>query len=80
MPETAVERRGSIRRNVRPGGRRATDRRAARATTPECPNCRRAGAAVLAGEAEGGWWFVCEICDHLWDQRTTVGAGEYMHA
>jgi hypothetical protein len=27
--------------------------------------------ASLAGEADGGWWFVCMACDHLWDQRWT---------
>jgi hypothetical protein len=29
--------------------------------------------ARLAGEAEGGWRFVCLACDHLWDQRQ-IGA------
>ena len=38
-------------------------------SVPACPICRKAGVALLAGEAEGGWWFVCLACDHLWDQR-----------
>ena len=21
------------------------------------------------GEADGGWWFVCGDCDHLWNER-----------
>jgi hypothetical protein len=21
------------------------------------------------GEADGGWWFVCGHCDHLWNER-----------
>jgi hypothetical protein len=25
--------------------------------------------ASPAGESDGGWWFVCLACDHLWDQR-----------
>jgi hypothetical protein len=24
---------------------------------------------MLAGESDGGWWFVCAACDHLWDER-----------
>jgi hypothetical protein len=24
---------------------------------------------VLVAETEGGWWFLCENCDHVWDQR-----------
>ena len=69
MEEAAVDRRTSTRRTIRGGGRRATDPPAAGIKLPDCPRCRRAGSAMLAGEAEGGWWFVCLGCDHLWDQR-----------
>ena len=69
MKESVVDRRTSTRRAGRAGGRRATDVPAAGTALPDCPKCRRAGIAMLAGEAEGGWWFVCFGCDHLWDQR-----------
>ena len=69
MEETTVDRRTSARRTIRGGGRRATDAPAAGVALPDCPMCQRPGIAMLAGEAEGGWWFVCLGCDHLWDQR-----------
>src|SRR5262245_60812619 len=68
MEPITVDRRISTRRHGRRGGRRATDQPASSTTTPLCPRCRQ-DATVLAGEAEGGWWFVCESCDCLWDQR-----------
>ena len=43
-------------------------------SVPACPICRKTGVALLAGEAEGGWWFVCLACDHLWDQRQIASA------
>jgi hypothetical protein len=27
---------------------------------------------VQAGESDGGWWFVCDACDNIWDQRQFV--------
>jgi hypothetical protein len=64
-----VERRTFTRRAWCRGGRRATDAQIGGASLPVCPNCCKSGAALLAGEAEGGWWFVCLACDHLWDER-----------
>jgi hypothetical protein len=69
MLEIATECRQSNRRSVRGGGRRATDSAVTPSDLPTCPACRRPGVASLAGESEGGWWFVCLACDHLWDQR-----------
>jgi hypothetical protein len=60
------------RRFGREGGRRMDDRPERHAHSPHCPACRRSGTALQAGEAEGGWWFVCVVCDHLWDQRSQV--------
>jgi hypothetical protein len=37
--------------------------------SPACPACCKSGVALLAGESDGGWWFVCLDCDALWDQR-----------
>lgn len=72
MLEIAADRRTSNRRSSRGGGRRAIDPPVGPAGVPMCPTCRKAGVASLAGEAEGGWWFVCLVCDHLWDQRQTA--------
>jgi hypothetical protein len=63
------KRRLTDRRSSRGGGRRATDSPTRASEVPACPTCRQPGVAVLAGESEGGWWFVCLSCDHLWDQR-----------
>ena len=35
---------------------------------PSCPSCG-GSATIEAGSAEGGWWFVCNDCDRLWDER-----------
>ena len=69
MLKVSTERRLSNRRTGRAGGRRTTDPPDMSADTPECPRCRRPGVASLAGESEGGWWYVCLACDHLWDRR-----------
>jgi hypothetical protein len=69
MLEAATDRRVSDRRSVRGGGRRASDPPNAPSDLPACPACRTPGVALLAGESDGGWWFVCLACDHLWDQR-----------
>ena len=68
MPHVTVDRRISSRRTGRQGGRRATDQPITSTTTPVCSRCGHS-AAILAGEAEGGWWFVCDACDHMWNQR-----------
>jgi hypothetical protein len=41
--------------------------------TPACPNCTKRSTARLAGESDGGWWFVCLVCDFMWDQRQCIG-------
>lgn len=69
MPMIETDRRTIARRGFRAGGRRTTDGSAALESLPICPACKTSGVALLAGEAEGGWWFVCLACDHLWDQR-----------
>jgi hypothetical protein len=69
MLDIATERRLSTRRSYRGGGRRAIDLQDSSADTPTCPRCRKPGVASLAGESDGGWWFVCLACDHLWDRR-----------
>ena len=69
MLDTPIERRASDRRASRGGGRRTTDPKSRPFDPPVCPMCRTAGMASLAGESEGGWWFVCLSCDYLWDQR-----------
>jgi hypothetical protein len=68
MLQIPSERRASDRRSTC-GGRRATDLASRILELPPCPMCRESGAAELAGESDGGWWFVCLACDHLWDQR-----------
>ena len=82
MPEIVIDRRISNRRSFRAGGRRATDAPVATSAVPACPACRMAGVALFAGESEGGWWFVCDACDHLWDQRQRIAspAGERLTA
>ena len=74
MQQIIADRRTWDRRCSRAGGRRMTDQPLSSPSSPVCPNCQQNGVAVLAGEAEGGWWFVCLDCDHLWDQRQTVTA------
>jgi hypothetical protein len=69
MLDVASNQRICNRRSSRGGGRRAADRPALSADVPTCPMCLMRGVASLAGESEGGWWFVCLACDHLWDQR-----------
>lgn len=69
MQHTTAERRTSTRRAARGGGRRATDPSDDPVVVPDCVKCRKTGVAVVAGESEWGWWFVCLACDHLWDQR-----------
>lgn len=68
MQEVTVDRRISTRRKGRLSGRRATDQTVRSTTAAHCPRCRHS-VTILAGEAEGGWWFVCDACDHLWDRR-----------
>jgi hypothetical protein len=76
MDEVGVERRSSDRRSSRGGGRRLTDRPSRSDRVPACPACHKTDTALIAGEADGGWWFVCLVCDHLWDQRQQfVSAG-----
>ena len=74
MAEAAADCRTWNRRSSRGGGRRITDSPAGPVRVPECPMCQESGVAALAGEAEGGWWFVCMACDHLWDQRQLIGS------
>lgn len=73
MQQLSANRRLGDRRGARGGGRRASDTRPAPGEPPRCPNCFQDGLAVLAGESDGGWWFVCVDCDHLWDQRLIAG-------
>lgn len=69
MQEIAADRRTLNRRSSRGGGRRKIDPPTGPTGVPTCPTCRKADVALLAGEAEGGWWFVCLGCDYLWNQR-----------
>lgn len=71
MRVVTLDRSLPTRRNGRDGGRRRADQPGSSTVAPSCPRCR-GGSPILAGEAEGGWWFVCDACDHLWDQRTLV--------
>lgn len=68
MKDVTVDRRISTRRAGRQSGRRSTDRPASSTASPRCPRCQQ-NVTILAGEAEGGWWFVCDACDHLWNRR-----------
>ena len=69
MKQISANRRAKDRRQSRAGGRRLSDPTSGAGDSPKCPNCTQEGVAVLAGESDGGWWFVCLDCDHLWDQR-----------
>lgn len=69
MLDVATNQRVCDRRSSRGGGRRAGDRPGTAADAPTCPMCLTRGVASLAGESDGGWWFVCPDCDYLWDQR-----------
>jgi hypothetical protein len=69
MTRNSAERRVLDRRWIRAGGRRSTDRPPHPVDSPKCPACQRTRAALPAGEADGGWWFVCYVCDHMWDER-----------
>lgn len=73
MNSHELDRRCRERRAMLGGGRRSGDREPRRQSTPPCPSCRATGA-LLAGEAEGGWWFVCGECDQMWDERARVGS------
>jgi len=74
MLEISTERRHSPdRRSSCGGGRRATDIQSRPSDPPTCRKCHMPGVAMLAGESDGGWWFVCLACDHLWDERHTHG-------
>lgn len=72
MQQIAADRRTFNRRSFRGGGRRVTDPPSGPIGVPTCPTCRTVGVSLLAGEAEGGWWFVCLGCDYLWNQRLLV--------
>jgi hypothetical protein len=67
MGQVSQERRRADRRTDARGGRRVTDRAASPITAQFCPVC--GGIANDVGESEGGWWFVCLDCDHLWNER-----------
>jgi hypothetical protein len=70
MLEKPVEHRHLIDRRVSGrGGRRVSDLPGRPFYQPACPTCRETCTAILAGESDGGWWFVCLSCDYLWDQR-----------
>ena len=70
IPLSRERRHGERRADAR-GGRRATDRARSSVTAQSCPSCGNVASEV--GEAEGGWWFVCESCDHLWNERERAG-------
>ena len=74
MNSQAEQRNVRDRRSARFGGRRASDWPSLSVEPPNCPACLRTSTAVLAGEAEGGWWWVCVACDHLWDERSRATA------
>ena len=65
------ERRHGERRAGARGGRRVTDWVRPSVTAQSCPSCGSVASEV--GEAEGGWWFVCQTCDHLWNEREHPG-------
>ena len=69
MQTIDADRRTVNRRAFRASGRRRNDPAPSPAIPPTCPGCLKDRTAVTAGESEGGWWFVCLDCDHLWDQR-----------
>jgi len=66
IPRSRERRRGERRAKAR-GGRRVTDGVGACVTALSCPSCGSVASEV--GEAEGGWWFVCQTCDRLWNAR-----------
>ena len=74
MQQLFIDNRISSRRSAREGGRRAIDRPVSASTRPVCPGCGQS-STILAGEADGGWWFVCDSCDNLWDQRLCSSPG-----
>ena len=79
MPTITTERRICSRRNPsRGGGRRFLDPPREAGFIPPCPQCRTAGDALLAGEGDGGWWFVCLACDHLWNARSQMSETELL--
>jgi len=69
MTSLVPERRHRERRGCVRGGRRATDVTSTTLALPSCPSCGRLDVAEDVGTSEGGWWFVCRDCDHLWDER-----------
>ena len=69
MIAVSTERRRRERRVSLRGGRRFTDVSRDLPGTPSCPACERNPAASAVGETEGGWWFVCQNCDYLWNER-----------
>ena len=68
MAKTQADRRLAARRTHSRDGRRSTDPIAKADIPPSCPSCG-GNATIEAGSAEGGWWFVCNACDRLWDER-----------
>lgn len=74
MHTIEMDRRKLNRRAFRAGGRRQSDLAPCRASAPTCPACLKEGAAVIAGESEDGWWFLCLACDEFWDQRQREAA------
>jgi hypothetical protein len=72
MHRIDTERRVRNRRSIRDGGRRFTDGPPRPLDSPRCPACQKDTVALQAGEADGGWWFVCVACDHMWDERPFV--------
>jgi len=71
MGSTDSDRRIIQRRTHGRGGRRSTDADRRSTDLPACPKCGVAGATE-AGSADGGWWFVCAGCDHLWNERARL--------
>ena len=72
MTPDVQERRQRDRRAHARGGRRLTDRAACAPGQPTCPFCNGGDVASEVGEADGGWWFVCGDCDHLWNERESL--------
>ncbi len=70
MTRTEGERRMMDRRLIRDGGRLFTDGPPHPMDSPRCPACHKDTPALQAGEADGGWWFVCVACDHMWNHRS----------
>jgi hypothetical protein len=74
MDSHTLDRRGHDRRASLGGGRRTGDRTGRLKHSQPCPSCRATSGILLAGEAEGGWWFVCGHCDQMWDERARIGS------